>query len=200
MSRRPPKLCLAAAAGLALAAASPAGARVPTVKPLTIVPGVSIGGLTVGMSKAKAVAAWGKPDACSTDQYRTTTCEYRPNGSVAKDSSPMNYPVAAFKLRSGKVITVSVGTTPNKAVATKLMRLKTSKKIRLGSKLPDARRAYGLPAGSGGEAGITRARVKQNGRCTLFYAPLATVAAPGASIESIEVGMCTTNNGYDGGL
>jgi hypothetical protein len=200
MARRTPTLCLVVAVGLSLAGASPAGARVPTVKPLTIVPGVSIGGVTVGMSKAKAVAAWGKPDACSADQYKTTTCEYRPNGPVAKDFSPANYQVAEFKLRSGKVVTVSVMTTPNKAVAKKLKRLKTSKNIRLGSKLPDARRAYGLPAGSGGEAGITRALVKQRKRCTLFYAPAATVAAPGAPIEQIEVGLCTTNNGLDGGL
>ena len=191
---------LSAAVIVALAAASPASARTPKVKPLTIVPGESIGGVKVGMSKAKAVAVWGKPDGCTSDQYKTTTCEYRPNGPVATDFSPQNYQVAEFKLRSGKVVVVSVMTTPNSAVATKLKRLKTSKNIKLGSKLPDARRAYGLPAGSGGEAGITRALVKQKKRCTLFYAPAATMAAPQASIESISVGLCTTNNGLDGGL
>ena len=193
-------LWLSVVIAVPLAAASPSGARTPILKPLTIVPGISIGALTVGMSKANAVAAWGKPDACTTDQYKTTTCEYRPNGPFAKDKTPANYQVAEIKLRSGKVITASLMTTPNAAVVAKLKRLKTSKNIRLGSKLPDARRAYGLPAGSGGEAGITRALVKSGKRCTLFYAPAATTTVPSAPIELIEVGLCTTNNGHDGGI
>ena len=197
--RRPASL-LTASIVLSLAAAFPAAARTPNVKPLTIELGQSIGGVKVGMSKAQAVAAWGKPDGCTSDQYKTTSCEYRPNGPFGSDSSPQNYPVAEIKLRSGKVITVSVMITPNTAVATKLKRLKTSKNMKLGSKLPDARRAYGLPPGSGGEAGITRALVKKSKRCTLFYAPDATVTAPSASITSIEVGLCSQNNGLDGGI
>ncbi len=191
---------LTAASVLSIAAAGPAVAKTPTTKPLTIVPGESIGGLKVGMTKAKANAAWGKPDACRSDQYRTTTCEYRPNGPFAKDTSPANYQVAEVKLRSGKVVAASIMVTQNAAVAAKLRRLKTSKGIKLGSKLPDARRAYGLPAGSGGEAGITRALVKKGRNCTLFYAPRATTAAPSAGIEMISVGLCTKNNGLDGGL
>ena len=200
MTLRTQASVLAAVAVVSLAAAGPASARVPKLGPLTIVPGESIGGVKVGMSKAKAVAVWGKPDGCTSDQYKTITCEYRPNGPVATDFSPQNYQVAEFKLRSGKVVAVSVMTTPNSAVAKKLKRLKTSKNIKLGSKLPDARRAYGLPAGSGGEAGITRALVKKAKRCTLFYAPAATTAVPAAAIEAISVGLCSTNNGLDGGL
>ena len=198
--RATPGLLLSATAVVALAVASPAGAKVPTLKPLTIVPGTSIGGVSVGMTKAKAVAAWGKPDGCTSDQYKTTTCEYRPNGPVAKDFTPQNYQVAEYKLRAGKVITVAIMTTPNTAVAKKLKRLKTSKNIKLGSKLPDARTKYGLPPGSGGEAGITRALVKAKKRCTLFYAPSATTVAPSAPIEQITVGLCSKNNGLDGGL
>ena len=117
MNRPTQMSLLSAVVALSLAAASPAGARVPTFKGLSIVPGVSIGAVKVGMSKAKAVAVWGKPDKCSADQYKTTTCEYRPNGPFEKDSSSANYQVAEFELRSGKVITVAVITTPNTAVA-----------------------------------------------------------------------------------
>ena len=59
----------------------------------------------------------------------------------------------------------------NTAIDPKLVKLKTSKGIHLGSSMADCARKYGLGPPSGGEAGLSRAIVKKGNRCTLFYAP-----------------------------
>ena len=69
-------LILAATAGLALAVVAPADAGAPKYKGSAIVPGSSIGGVKVGMSKSKVVKLWGTPDDCRSDQYKVTTCMY----------------------------------------------------------------------------------------------------------------------------
>jgi hypothetical protein len=167
-----------------------AAAGVPKLKPATIVPGVSIGGVKVGMTKAKAVAAWGKPARCQPDAM-ATWCVYIAPSTLPDGSKTPPQPYAGFYVRSGKVIAVDVETAENTAVDPKLKRLKTSKKVGLGSTMASARAAYKLPAPSGGEAGLSRALYKQGKSCTMFYAP----TAPYTKIEAITVGDCKANVG-----
>jgi len=89
------------------------------------------------------------------------------------------------------VIVVHVDRAENTAIDPKVKRLKTSKKVKLGSSLSAARRAYKLPPPSGGEAGRSRGLFRQQRRCTMFYAP----TSPYEKIESIGVGLCASNIG-----
>jgi hypothetical protein len=100
-------------------------------------------------------------------------------------------PYAGFYLRADKVIAVNLETAENTEIDPKLRKLKTSKKIRLGSSIDDARDAYDLPAPSGGEAGLSRALLKKGKKCTMFYAP----TSPYTKIEAITVGRCNANVG-----
>jgi hypothetical protein len=186
---------LVIAVGLSLLAASFADAKVPKLKGTKIVTGTSIGGLKVGMSKKQAFAVWGKPDRCGApDQYGTTICDY-----VAQSTLPGGYKVtqsfANFSLKKKKVIVVNLETAENKKIDPKLKRLKTSKKIRLGSSLAHARRVYGIPAPKGGPDSRSVALYKHAKRCTRFFAGSAPY-----NIEGISVGLCSKNHGYDGGL
>jgi hypothetical protein len=183
-------LALLATTGLALALVISADARVPKFKPKTIVPGKSIGGVKVGMTKAQAVAVWGKPDRCQVEQT-ATWCQYIAPSTLADGTVTPPQPYAGFYLRSRKVIEVTVETAENTAVDPKLNRLKTKKKIKLGSTMDKARAAYNLPPPSGGEAGRSRALLKQGKRCTMFYAP----TSPYVKIEAITVGLCNANVG-----
>jgi outer membrane protein assembly factor BamE (lipoprotein component of BamABCDE complex) len=189
------KAAVALAIGLSLVAASTASAKVPKLKGTAIVTGTSIGGLKVGMSKAQAVAAWGKPDRClPADQYGTTTCDYVAESTLT-GGSKVTQSFAGFKLRKQKVIVVNLETAENKAIDPKLKRLKTSKNIKLGSKLSDARSRYHIAAPAGGEAALSNALFKQGKLCTTFFAASAPY-----NIEGISVGLCTKNHGLDGGL
>jgi len=188
-------LAIAAAAGLSLCVVSSASARVPKLKGLSIVTGTSIGGVTVGMTKAQLIAVWGKPDRCQPpDQYGTTTCEWvavstLPGGQKVKQS------FTSFKVRKGKVIVINLELAENTAIDPKLKRLKTAKNVKLGSKLADARRKYAIAAPTGGTDSLSNALFKQGKRCTRFFAGSAPY-----NIEAISVGLCSTNNGLDGGL
>jgi len=185
-------LLFVVALGLSLSATSSASARVPTFSGTSIVTGTSIGGLKVGVSKAKAIAAWGKPDRClPADQYGTAKCQY----DAVSSPSNVKQMFAGFSLRKGKVIVITLESAENKAVDAKVKRLKTTKKIRIGSKLADARRLYGIPAPAGGEAALSTALFKQGKRCTTFFAATAPFV-----ISAINVGLCSTNHGLDGGL
>jgi len=171
------------------------GANVPKLRGTKIVTGSSIGGLKVGMSKKQAVAAWGKPDRCGApDQYGTTTCDY-----VAQSTLPGGYKVtqsfANFRLRKKKVIVVNLETAENTKIDPKLKRVKTSKKIRLGSKLARARSVYHIAAPTGGPDARSNALFRQGKRCTTFFAGSAPY-----NIEGIAVGLCSKNHGLDGGL
>jgi hypothetical protein len=166
---------------LTLAVAGSAEAKFPKFKTKTIVPGQSIGGLKIGMTKAKAVKTWGKPEQC---QDSPLWCQFRADSHI--NGFTNNNPYAGWYLKAGKIVAVGIETAENTALDPKLAKLKTSKGIHLGSSMTDARNKYGLGPASGGEAGLSRAIVKKGNRCTLFYAP----ASPYEKIEAIQVGVC----------
>jgi hypothetical protein len=166
---------------LALVLCSGAEAKVPKFKNKSIVTGVSIGGLKVGMSKAKANKAWGKPDRC---QDSPIWCQYLATGTI--NGFTNTQPFAGYYLKGGKVVAVGVEYADNPSVDAKVVKLKTSKGIHLGSSMSDVRSKYGLGPASGGEAGLSRAIVKKGNRCTLFYAP----TSPYSKVEAIQVGIC----------
>ena len=169
------------AAVLALAVAGSAEAKMPKFKTKTIVPGQAIGGLKIGMTKATAVKTWGKPEHC---QDSPLWCQFRADSHI--NGFTTNNPFAGWYLKAGKIVAVEIEFAENTAIDPKLVKLKTSKGIHLGSSMADARSKYGLGPPSGGEAGLSRAIVKKGNRCTLFYAP----AAPYTRIEAIQVGIC----------
>lgn len=177
--------------------AGAAHARVPTFAGTSIVTGAAIGGAKVGMTKKQLVAVWGKPDRCMPkDQYGTSTCEWVA-ASTLQDGRKIKQSYTSFKLRKGKVIVINLELAENTAIDRRQKRLKTSKKIRLGSKMSEARRKYGIPAPTGGPDSRSSALYKQGKRCTRFFAGSAPY-----EIESISVGLCTRTRypGQDGGL
>lgn len=184
------RVVFAAAIAASLLIASPAHAAVPKFKPKTIVPGTSIGGVKVGMTKAQAVAVWDKPARCQKESP-AIWCQYVAPSTLKDGFVTPPQPYAGFYLKSGKVIAVNLETAENKAVDPKLKPLKTSKGIKLHSTLQAARKAYKLPAPSGGEAGLSRGLYKQGKRCTMFYAP----DSPYTDIQAITVGLCSANVG-----
>lgn len=160
-----------------------ADAKVPKYKPKTIVPGQSLGGVKIGMTKAKASKLWGKPDRCSAD--KPSWCQYLAEGTL-QGGFKITQPFSGFYVKGGKVVAVGVEFAENTAVDPKVIKLKTSKGIHLGSSMAAARSKYGIGPPSGGEAGLSRAVYKQGKRCTLFYAP----TSPYTKIEAIQVGIC----------
>jgi hypothetical protein len=169
------------AAVLALAVAGSAEAKMPKFKTKTIVPGQAIGGLKIGMTKATAVKTWGKPEHC---QDSPLWCQFRADSHI--NGFTTNNPFAGWYVKGGKVVAIEIEFAENAAVDPKMVKLKTSKGIHLGSSMAAARSKYGLGPASGGEAGLSRAIVKKGNRCTLFYAP----ASPYTKIEAIQVGIC----------
>jgi hypothetical protein len=178
-SRRP--VLVAFAALLVLAFTTTADAKLPKFKNKTIVPGQSIGGLKIGMTKAKAIKTWGKPEMC---QDSPLWCQFRADSTL--NGFTTNNPFAGWYLKGGKIVAVGIEFAENAPIDAKLVKIKTSKGIHLGSSLIEARKKYGLPPGSGGEAGLSRAIVKKGKRCTLFYAP----NPPYVKIDAIQVGVC----------
>lgn len=187
-------MLLAVAVGLSLFSASSASARVPTLKGTKIVTGSSIGGLSVGMTKKQAVAAWGRPDRCNpADQYGTTTCDWVAVSTLS-GGFKVKQSFANIKLRKGKVIVVNLELAENAAIDPKLRRQKTTKGIHLGSSLATARRLYHIPPPTTRD-NRSNALFRQGARCTTFFAGSAPY-----NIEGIAVGLCTKNHGLDGGL
>src|SRR3954463_4332045 len=132
---------------LALAVAGSADAKMPKFRTKTIVPGQAIGGLKIGMTKAKAIKTWGKPEMC---QDSPLWCQFRADGTVSGITT--NNPFSGWYLKGGKIVGVEIEFAENPAIDAKMVKLKTSKGIHLGSSIVDARKKYGLPPGSGGEA------------------------------------------------
>jgi hypothetical protein len=171
----------AVAALLVLGLAGTADAKLPKFKTKTIVPGQAIGGLKIGMTKAQATKTWGKPEQC---QDSPLWCQFRADSHI--NGFTTNNPFAGWYLKAGKIVGVEIEFAENTAIDPKMVKLKTSKGIHLGSTMADARSKYGLGPASGGEAGLSRAIVKKGKRCTLFYAP----TPPYSKIEAIQVGVC----------
>lgn len=166
---------------LALLVTGPAGAKTPSFEyhVPSIVPGKAIGGLEVGMTKFQAKSTWGVPDDCFA--YKgLTTCSFSFNGEIGPDW------VAGYYLKRGRIVAVTVETSFVASANQKVKRLKTAKKIHVGSPIAAARKQYGIPLTGGGEAGLSRADLKQGRRCTSFYAP----TSPYTVISSITVGIC----------
>jgi hypothetical protein len=172
-----------AALFLVAALAAAAFGKVPTFKPRTIVPGQSIGGVKIGMSKARATKGWGKPDRCQAGT--PIWCQYLAESTLS-NGFKVKQPFSGFYLKGGKVVAIEIEFAENAAVDAKVTKLKTSKGIHLGSTMAAARSAYGIGPPSGGEAGLSRATFKAGNRCTLFYAP----TPPYTRIEAIQVGIC----------
>src|SRR3954471_12342155 len=124
---RKPCLLLAAFAvmALALAAAGGASAKFPKFKNHLIVPGKSIGGVKVGMTKKQAVKAWGKPDLVDTvaikgyPWYRWRVIQDVVNGVTVFDD------IAGFYLHHGRVVVVNIGLPEDPVLGTRLTPLKT---------------------------------------------------------------------------
>lgn len=166
---------------LVLAVTGGAQAKVPKFKTRTIVPGAAIGGMKIGFTKSQAIKTWGKPEQC---QDSPLWCQFRADSHI--NGATINNPFAGWYLKGGKIVAIEVEFAENTAIDPKLVKLKTSKGIHLGSTMADARAKYGLGPPSGGEAGLSRAIVKKGKRCTLFYAP----TPPYTKIEAIQVGIC----------
>jgi hypothetical protein len=174
---------LIGAVGLTAVAAQ---AKVPHFGPKTIVPGKSIGGVQVGMTKAQAYTAWRTPDRCDPAGRGVLWCQYLAVSTLS-NGFKVNQPFAGFYLRSGRVVAVGLEFAENAAVDPKVRQIKSSKGIHVGSTMAAALKAYKIKRAGPGEAGQSRAILKQRGnRCTLFYAP----TSPYSKIEAIQVGIC----------
>lgn len=161
--------------------ASPAGAKVPRFQYAmpSIVPGNAIGGIEVGDTRGKAKATWGTPDDCFA--YKgTTTCSFSHPGPIG------DVWIASYYLKQNRVVAITVETSEQRVANDKVKKLKTAKGIGVGSLISKARQKYGIPIEGGGEAGLSKAKIKRKGRCTLFYAP----DKPYTVIDSVTVGKC----------
>jgi hypothetical protein len=148
-----------------------------------IVPGSSIGGVKVGMTRHQAVATWGSPDRCLPFE-NVTWCQYL-TAAPSQGAGTITNPFAGFFLKAGKVVAVEVD-LPNNSLASKVKKLKTAKGVRLGSAASTVRAKYGIPTPPPGEATASRNGLKQGKRCTMFYAP----QSPFTTITAIDVGFC----------
>lgn len=187
MTRKPPLLLAAlAATALALGPAGSASASFPKFKNHKIVPGKSIGGLKVGMTKKQARKAWGKPDKVDTVAYKGFTW-YRWQVVADIINGVTNYSdIAGYFMHRGKVAVVTIGLPEDPVLGTRLTPLKTSKGIGLRASMADARSKYGIPKPAPGEPTESRAQTKKGKRCTLFYAP----TKPWDTVEHITLGLC----------
>jgi hypothetical protein len=174
------------AAALMLSATPALANKTPTFsfKKPSIVPGSSIGGVKVGMTRHQAVVQWGSPDRCVAFE-NTTWCQYLTTAPI-QGGGTITDPFAGFFLKGNKVVAVEVG-LPNNSLASKVKKLKTAKGVGLGSRAATVRAKYGIPTPAPGEATQSRNGLKPgNKRCTMFYAP----QAPYTTVTGIDVGIC----------
>lgn len=179
------RLAITTVAVAVLAVPGVAAAKTPrfSFKKPSIVPGQSIGGVKVGMTKHQAAATWGSPDRCLPFE-NVTWCQYLTTSAVQGGPSIAS-PFAGFFLKGSKVVAVEVE-IPNNNLASKVKKLKTAKGVGLGSSAATARAKYGIPTPPPGEATASRNQLKQGKHCTQFYAP----QAPFKTITDIDVGLC----------
>lgn len=181
-----PLLVLSLTFAIVLIAASAAIARTPRFGPLTIVPGTSIGGVKVGMTKAQAIAVWGRPDRCVPGRAGAAdSCEFLARGTQ------YTQPFAYFHVKSGRVVAVQLESAENAAIDAKVKKIRSAKGIHVLSTMTATLKAYKIKRDGLGEAGLSRAHIKSKGRCTAFYAP----DQPYESITSITVGKCKATVG-----
>ncbi len=145
-------------------------------------PGGSIGGVKVGMTRHRAVVTWGSPDRCVSFE-NATWCQYLTTAPL-QGGGTITDPFAGFFLKGGKVVAVEIGLPNN--LASKVKKLKTAKGVGLGSAAATVRAKYGIPTPPPGEATQSRNGLKQGKHCTMFYAP----QAPYNTITGIDVGLC----------
>jgi outer membrane protein assembly factor BamE (lipoprotein component of BamABCDE complex) len=195
MTRKPSLLLgVFAAMALALAATSGASAHFPRFKNHKIVPGRSIGGLNVGMTKKQARKAWGRSDKVDTVAFKGYTWYQWLVPVDVGTGKPLLEPKIGYFMHKGTVAVINVELPDDPVLATKVKVLKTSKRIGLDDSMAAARSAYGIPRPGPGEAAQSRANLKQGKSCTLFYAP----TSPWTTIESITVGRCGAVPGHFG--
>ena len=121
------------------------GFSLPQPKDSRIVVPTSIAGLSVGMSQAKAIAAWGASRGkCSdygTAPYLHTDCNYGDFSSATTGSAVVKY--FNGKLASVEVISALVGTgDPNFKAGSALLKMKTSAGLGIGAKYAGVKKAY----------------------------------------------------------
>jgi hypothetical protein len=129
-----------------LAFVLPAGAQaaLPTPSSDLIVPGVSVGGVTLGSTLAEGTAAWGKGGVCKTYPEPLDArgeCIYASSGKLTAEAN--------FGLEEGKVVTDAfIDALPSRSrlrapdFSTPLARFKTANGIHLGSTLKQLEAAY----------------------------------------------------------
>lgn len=136
-------LILPAVLVIAAIAPASASAELPTPKSMTIVPGTSIAGVSVGMSVKRALGVWGAGSTCTEESVRTS-CYWRGTerqGMASFDVGP-----------TGKVTVISIvtGRKGNGLVyAGPLQKWRTRRKIRLGVTAYAVVKAYPKVRGSG---------------------------------------------------
>jgi hypothetical protein len=108
-------------AAVALPAVAVAKTPKFSFKKPSIVPGQSIGGVSVGMTKHQAAAKWGMPDRCIPFE-NVTWCQYLTT-SLLQGGGLVSSPFAGFFLKGSKVVAVEVE-IPNNNLAAKVKTLR----------------------------------------------------------------------------
>jgi len=135
-------LALLAVLSLALVAAVGASAHIPRFKNHKIVPGNSIGGLKVGMTKKQARKAWGKSDKIDTVAFKGYTWYQWLLPVDPGTGTPILEPKIGYFMHGGKVAAITVELPDEPLLATRVTVLKTSKRIGLDGSMADGRSAH----------------------------------------------------------
>ena len=147
------------AIGIGLVAVPAAQAKLPAPKTALIVPGKSIGGVSLNMSEAKAKRLWGPGAKCTTSpgfagSPSSDLCDWRDKGN------PSYAAVAHISFLAGKVylvvITTAHTTDPRtfKPTGKQFSGWKTAKGIAIGSKIAAVGKAYPAAKKNNSEGGI----------------------------------------------
>jgi len=123
---------------LAIAAnTSTAAAELPSFKTTKVEIGKSLAGVKIGASRASALKAWG--NKCKTVKNKVQNqCVYRAKG----DSQERKGSGVIFFSGAGKVTAVSVTTPSVNSFRAPFTKLKTSKRVGIGSTRDELRAAY----------------------------------------------------------
>ena len=144
---------------LGLVVVPSAQAKLPKPKTTLIVPGKSIGGVTLNMSEAKAKRLWGRGAKCTTspgygDVPSSDLCDWRDKGD------PSYAAVAHITFNGGKVYLINLATAHTtdprtfKPTGRQFAAWKTAKGIAIGSKSSAVHKAYPAAKHNDSEGGI----------------------------------------------